>query len=48
MRSTNVLMTGLLAITLAACGGGGTRVTALGDSITAGAPLWDPDRATRQ
>ncbi len=49
-------MAGLLAITLAACGGGdsggggdgGTRVTALGDSITAGAPLWDPDPATRE
>ena len=52
-------MAGLLAITLAGCGGGdsgggggsgdgGTRVTALGDSITAGAPLWDPDPATRQ
>ena len=59
MRSTNVLMAGVLAITLAACGGsddgggsgggaGGTRVTALGDSITAGAPLWDPDEATRE
>ena len=28
-------------------GSGGTLVTALGDSITAGAPLWDPDKATR-
>jgi lysophospholipase L1-like esterase len=58
MRSTNVLIAGLMAITLAGCGGGdsgsgagggdgGTRVTAMGDSITAGAPLWDPDPATR-
>lgn len=28
-------------------GQGGTPVTALGDSITAGAPRWDPDKATR-
>jgi lysophospholipase L1-like esterase len=55
MRPTNVLIAGLVAITLAACGEdssregqGGTRVAALGDSITAGAPLWDPDPATRQ
>jgi len=55
MRPLNVLAPALLAITLAACGEdsssggqGGTRVTALGDSITAGAPLWDPDRATRE
>jgi len=49
----------VVAITLAACGEeesssggggdgqGGTKVAALGDSITAGAPLWDPDKATR-
>lgn len=48
----------VIALFLAACGGsdggqggqsdqGGTPVTALGDSITAGAPLWDPDKATR-
>jgi hypothetical protein len=50
MRPTNVLVAALLAITLAACGEdsssggqGGTRVTALGGSITAGSPLWDPD-----
>ena len=52
-------MAAVVAMTLAACGGsgsgggqgggqdGGTVVTGLGDSITAGAPLWDPDKATR-
>lgn len=44
-----------LLLLVAGCGGesGGngrdaTVVVALGDSITAGAPLWDPDRATRE
>jgi lysophospholipase L1-like esterase len=53
MRSTNVLTAIVVAITVASCGGGhgtqggGTRVVSLGDSITAGAPLWDPDKASR-
>ena len=58
MRSTNVLTAALVAMTLACLrrrgvirraeqGQGGTVVAALGDSITAGAPLWDPDKATR-
>ncbi len=41
---------GLAALALAGCGGGDDRgddgkvlVAALGDSITAGSPLWDPD-----
>jgi lysophospholipase L1-like esterase len=47
MPSTNVLIAGALALALAGCGGEPTVVASLGDSITAGAPLWDPDRATR-
>ena len=52
-----LLLAAVLATAIAACGGsendaGGSRapstlVAALGDSITAGSPLWDPDPALR-
>jgi lysophospholipase L1-like esterase len=42
----------LIGVLLASCGGGDgsheTVVAALGDSITAGSPLWDPNPAVRQ
>ncbi len=60
MSRSLVLLLALVALAMGGCGGGEgadgrpaeearpTLVAALGDSITAGSPLWDPDAGVRE